>query len=420
MNKSSTQRCVHVLSRSSRLLPCSLVLTPNTSSWEMGTASEALLEHNLGSRSVFGSSPAFAPSSSLSQTNLQGVLYFAREALKQKNGSQAIIQDGAAGDPASLGMAVILGNLTDNANTGISGLTFSQAADEEVQYLLNDVPRASNGAISHRVNEIALWADFIYMVPPFLALYGVVTQNTTMIQTAVDQISKYRSVLQDPKTKLWTHVALSPTFNDPTLWATGNAWAAAGIVRTLATIQNSQFSSKFGSQKSELTSWAVEIHTGFYKLVNTTYNLPHNTLNDSSTFYDGASAALMASSVYRLAVLSKKYAAVPHAESFYSTLVSNTDSQTNSNTNSNNTVRLDTNGWLTPVVNPTTFSTLGSESPEGESFVLLVDAARSDWVSKGSAGKTGAASRRWTGDGLTGSVAVALVAVLAGALAHTL
>lgn len=55
----------------------------------------------------------------------------------------------------SLGMAVILGNLTNNGDTGVEGLTFSQAADEEIAYLLNDVPRAPNGAISHRESEVS-------------------------------------------------------------------------------------------------------------------------------------------------------------------------------------------------------------------------------------------------------------------------
>lgn len=114
-----------------------------------------------------------------------------------------------------------------------------------------------------------------------------------MISTAVDQISFYRDVLRDPSTGLWRHVLISTDFSDPQLWATGtfftkkristltsvlmfffylrfqsgNAWAAAGIVRTLATIQNSDFSGKFKSQKSDLTNWADEIQTAFYKLV---------------------------------------------------------------------------------------------------------------------------------------------------------
>lgn len=53
----------------------------------------------------------------------------------------------------SLGVAVILGNLT-GADTGISGLSFQQAADQEIAFLLNSVPRAPNGAISHRVSEV--------------------------------------------------------------------------------------------------------------------------------------------------------------------------------------------------------------------------------------------------------------------------
>lgn len=53
------------------------------------------------------------------------------------------------------------------------------------------------------------------------AYYGVVTQNSSMISTAVDQISLYRDVLRDPNTGLWQHVVLGKTFSDPGLWATG-------------------------------------------------------------------------------------------------------------------------------------------------------------------------------------------------------
>lgn len=39
------------------------------------------------------------------------------------------------------------------------------------------------------------------------------------------------------------------------------------MVRVLATIQNSQYDGKFKSQKKSLTTWANEIHQGYYSLV---------------------------------------------------------------------------------------------------------------------------------------------------------
>lgn len=352
----------------------------STASWEMGTATQALLEHDLSSVSVFAKSPAFAPSSSLTSSSIDSVLYFAQKALKQRNGTTTIIKDGAAGDPASLGVAVILGNLT-NADTGITNLTYAQAAEQELEFLLTKVPRASNGAISHRNNEVSLWSDFIYMVPPFLAYYGVVTENTTLIQLAVDQISAYRDELRDTKTSLWKHVVISTDFNDLGLWSTGNGWAAAGITRVLATIQNSQYSGKFGSQRKSLTTWANEIHQGYYALVDGTSHLGHNYINDTSTFLDASGATLIASSVFRLSTLSGKHQYVPNALTYLSSLTAGNISTGPS---------IDSNGWLTPVVDPLTFDKQGKQSPESQSFVLLLDAAHKDWVSAGSKGANAA------------------------------
>lgn len=61
---------------------------------------QALLEYDLESFSVFASSPAFSPSGSLTVPSVDPVLYFARRALQQRNGTSTIIKDGAAGDPA--------------------------------------------------------------------------------------------------------------------------------------------------------------------------------------------------------------------------------------------------------------------------------------------------------------------------------
>lgn len=146
---------------------------------------------------------------------------------------------------------------------------------------------------------------------------------------------------------------------------------------------------------------------------NTTH-LPHNYLNDTNTFYDAASAALMASSVYRLAVLSKCYTHLPAAELFRSALINNTASTSITLPSPrNDTVGIDKDGWLTPVVNPLSFAVVGSQSPEGESFVLLMEAARSDWVSKGSKGIKGAASRRTTSSFFSAGAALLLGGTLA-------
>jgi len=76
------------------------------------------------------------------------------------------------------------------------------------------------------------------MSPPSLATYGLFTNDKDLLQQAYDQIRLYRLTLQDPKTKLWTHIFDYDTskFIDQNLWSTGLGWVTGGIVRTLAAI----------------------------------------------------------------------------------------------------------------------------------------------------------------------------------------
>ena len=64
------------------------------------------------------------------------------------------------------------------------------------------------------------------MGPPFLAYYGAVTQNQTLLQMAYDNCRLYRDALiQDgPTGKLWAHIYSedNQNFTDQGLWATGN------------------------------------------------------------------------------------------------------------------------------------------------------------------------------------------------------
>jgi hypothetical protein len=61
--------------------------------------------------------------------------------------------DGSSGDPASVGVAVLLAN-----GTGLPGEDYSDAATAQVNYLFSSaVPKTKEGAISHRVADLELW-----------------------------------------------------------------------------------------------------------------------------------------------------------------------------------------------------------------------------------------------------------------------
>lgn len=203
------------------------------------------------------------------------------------------------------------------------------------------------------------------MVPPFLAYYGALQRDQTLLQAAYDQIRVYRDALcpHPDATKLWQHVVLG-SWADPGHWATGNGWAAAGMLRVFRTLNQSSFAGDLTSQQQDLLTWASDIATATWA-----YQQPNgallNVIDNGNSFIDSSSTALMAAVTYRLATyLPSAIQLVQYADSARRLIAQN----------------IDANGWLTQVVDPYSFSVQGMNSPEGQAFVLLMEAAHRDWV----------------------------------------
>lgn len=122
--------------------------------------------------------------------------------------------------------------------------------------------QSPTGAISHRADQSQYWADFIFMVPPYLAYYGQMTNNKTLLEEAVTQISLYRDYLRREPLGLWAHIQGGQGNLDPGLWATGNAWAAYGMLRVHATIQRGRWADEMGDEMGRLRAWVGEIMDG--------------------------------------------------------------------------------------------------------------------------------------------------------------
>lgn len=103
-------------------------------------------------------------------------------------------------------------------------------------------------------------------MPPFLAYYGALTANSTLLQAAYDQCRLYRETLRQ-SSGLWYHILLGNGTQDANTWLTGNAWAATGMLRVWATIQRSSLAGNFGSQLSDLGAWTQEILAASQPLV---------------------------------------------------------------------------------------------------------------------------------------------------------
>ncbi|KAG6910743.1 hypothetical protein DXG01_008275 [Tephrocybe rancida] len=371
-------------------------LNISTHSWEFGTATEALLELYDPDLSIFGAAPFTAAMRVASASTLPRGLAYALEKITLGTGANALADgDGAVGDPASLAVgAWLLGKKSGYEQ-------YKAAAIETFGYVVGSAPRAWNGAISHRAFYVETWADFVSMAPPFLAYYGADTNNITALQEAVFQCQAYRDILHYNTTSanatftgLWEHI-LGPYYNGDTgLWSTGNAWAAAGMTRILATvIKAPAFSSGSTTEPAEITQWrrtAITTLTTLIKEIidavidagDASYDggLVRNYFNNPTIFGDISGSSLFAATVYRLVVLRPgvfggKY--VAWAEGIRKTLGSSFV-----DANGTTLTYVDANnGTARPAVNPLGWSDLNpwmAGSPEGQSFVVMLYAAWRD------------------------------------------
>ncbi|KAJ7122692.1 hypothetical protein C8R43DRAFT_1032267 [Mycena crocata] len=352
-------------------------------SWEYGTAAQAILELESPDLSVFGLAPFPVPARAP-----ETVSSLAYAATKIQFGIHGISNGGgAAADPASLGVAaVMLGKTND---------TFANATQAEIDYVLDLVPRWPNGAISHRADFAELWADFMYMLPPFIAYFAADTNNATLLEASYLQCGYYREVLLFGSNAtefaptntsvtggLWHHI-VGPQSPEPGLWSTGNAWAAAGMARVLATIIKAPVAhgTKWRHDAiADLTAWIKEIIDGA-RAAEMDGGLLRNYLNDNSTehgFGEISGSALLAATAYRMVLLApdvftvKPY--VAWADSIRTTL-GGYDAAGNPHITVNGTATPAVNplGWLDPI--PFT-----AGSPEGNNFVVLLYAAWRDCV----------------------------------------
>ncbi|KAI1616661.1 family 88 glycosyl hydrolase [Exophiala viscosa] len=372
-------------------------------SWEFGTLSQALLELRNPELTVFGTQPfpnGYLPEVS-EPDNVDGLRY--AQAVIRVNHSDLLIDgEGSPSDPASLGTAALL--------LSSHNVAYFEAAKRQAEYLVDRATRFhisdSASAISHRDEPPELWGDFVYMVPPFLAYYGVKTQDLHFLKEAVRQCQLYNEVLRTNVTLetgqtchgLWRHIVADPAVlpdgkccMDPDVWLTSNAWAVAGITRVLATLSKwrpppgSRISAaEYARFRDEGTKSLLEILTSLLECTlsqarDSESGLLKNYLDGPShptvayAFGDTAGTALMAAVVYRLACLFSDTFATPK---FLGWADRNRRAVSK---------HVDGTGIAGPVAD---VSHVPSKVPvpqtsEGQSMVLLMHSARRDYLTAG-------------------------------------
>lgn len=216
------------------------------------------------------------------------------------------------------------------------------------------------------------------MAPPFIAYYGALTHNKTLLLNAYEQMKGYRAILQDTETGLWRHI-LRGSWSDKGLWLTGNAWAAWGSLRIERTLTNSFFADELKDERDDLLKWSNEILAAVwavqvsvdslsprvYVTLSLTFAqrgsgamLNYMDLPDDNAknFEDSAGTTLLAAAQFRLATITGKSDNIEHAERAMQRMLALTDED----------------GWLHGPVDPYAFDKPATgHSPEGSYLSCL-------------------------------------------------
>ncbi|OAV90478.1 hypothetical protein PTTG_08754 [Puccinia triticina 1-1 BBBD Race 1] len=354
-------------------------------SWEWGAQAEVILERNYPEYSVYSNTRQLPLSTQdgLLQPPSELIEFIEPILAKRDPKTLPIVDgDGASGDPASLGVAVLVSAATSDKERSTY---FQKLADDQLDWLLNHVPINENGAISQRNKELQYWSDYVYMAPPFLAYYGAATSNATILEIAYNQAKQYRTILQDGKIKVWEHI-VDGSFEDRKFWSTGNGWAAAGMMRLYSTFLNlrdPKLRELTEPWKEDLANWVTEIVKGAYVYqCKDTQLLPNYLANTnvSHNYPECSGTALIAAAGYRLASLRPKCAKHLPLDAINAARVAIFTRYTNRET-----------GAVAPVVDPLDWNAVkafngtkpitGYVSPEGQAFTILLFEAWKSYVS---------------------------------------
>lgn len=337
-------------------------------SQEIGMAYEATLQIYNPERGVFGADPFPGGKIPKLGMRMDEAAVFAQKKVKLLDNSLFDEDEGSVSGPATMGIAALM--LAQRWPKD-----YMPAATRQKDILLEQAPRHSDGAISHRFEQVELRSEAVGMFSPFLAYYGVATGNLSLVQEAVHQCRLYRDILSISKGSargLWKHSEGKSADSGP--WSSGNAWAAYGMARVSATLAAwPESSTKLSKEKDELDTWVGEIIDGAIRTDTDTSKLLRNYLGDNDWSGETSGTSLLAATVYRMASIKPEV----FAQAQY---LDWADEKRRAVFR-----HVDDNGFTKPAANPymSTSKEPVDVSPEGESFLLLMGTAWRDYVCSG-------------------------------------
>ena len=128
-----------------------LLNTNAQASWEIGVQVQSLLEFSFPSLSVFNGP---LPSSFQVASSLKNIANDIMQNYTFQNlpSPQPLMANSLVGDAASVGTLLLMLN-----QSGDTSWNYPGACQSQLEYLLKEVPRSDQGAISHNAAEVQLW-----------------------------------------------------------------------------------------------------------------------------------------------------------------------------------------------------------------------------------------------------------------------
>ena len=207
---------------------------------------------------------------------------------------EAVIRQGGDGRLAVLGTA---NGINDSATPLEAVLRSAEilndqdmrdAAGRMLTYLFEEAPRTEEGFIHHSYHGPELWADSIYMAPPFVAFAGYPEEAYRQAMGIIDRLWIEEESLFAYR---WNAETAEITHPDP--WGLANAHAIAGMTSLIGYLPDTMM-----QERENLKEYARNHLEGCLNYLRDDY-LFHNVINDPSTFVETSLAMRVADSVFK-------------------------------------------------------------------------------------------------------------------------
>ena len=222
------------------------------------------------------------------------------------------------------------------------------AARGMLEYLFETAPRTPEGYIHHSYHGPELWADSIYMAPPFVAYAGYPEEAYRQAKAIIDRLW-----IEEESLFAYRWNADTGEISHPNLWGLANAHAIAGMTKLIGHLPPAM------SAESDTLKGLVRRHLdGCLRYMRNDY-LFHNNINEPETFVETSLAMRVADSIF------KGIEAGWLDRGYIDTAL-----------NIRNAVhdRVDDLGYVTGVPGPTTYNR-PAWSSEGQAFFLMMEAS---------------------------------------------